>query len=92
MIDATEIAQAAAAQLFAMPVGTRVRLTLRSTGSNEHAWEGEITKMSEMGADLVGKRKANRTIMRNINTGVGFFIQMSGHRGTTFAVMAAEVI
>ena len=94
MNAATEIAQAAAATLFAMPVGSRVKLTLSnaSTGSSAKTWEGEITKTSAMGCDLLGKRNASRSIMRNVNTGVGFFIEMKGYRGTSFAVMAAEAI
>jgi hypothetical protein len=77
-----------AATKFALPVGTRVKLTLQ----NDRVWEGTIEKISAMGCDLIGKRNARRPVVRNVNSGVGFFIEMSGWKGRDFAVMSVETI
>lgn len=86
---AQQIAESAAAQLFALPAGTRVKLTFQT----DRTWEGEITKQGGIGCDLVGKRKAQRSIMRNVNTGIAYFIEMKGYRSAgDFVVMKVEIV
>lgn len=87
MTDATRTAQAAAETLFALPVGTRVKLTLQ----NDRTWDGEITEMRRLSCDLAGKRGASRSIIRNNNTHVGFFVG-GNDRSNAPAVMAIEVL
>jgi hypothetical protein len=86
---AQSLAESTAAKLFALPAGTRVRLTFQT----DRTWEGEITKQGGIGCDLVGKRKAHRSIVRNRNTGIAYFIEMAGHRSTgDWIVMGLEVL
>lgn len=86
---AQKIAEAAAAQLFALPAGTRVKLTFQT----DRTWEGEIVKQGEIGCDLVGKRKAQRSIVKNKNTGIAYFIEMRGYRSAgDLVVMMVEIL
>lgn len=85
---AQQIAETAAAKLFALPAGTRVKLMFQ----NDRVWEGEIVKQGAQGCDCVGRRNARRPIVRNENTGIAYFIEMRGYSAPTLVVMAVEVI
>lgn len=89
MNAATQVAQVAAEKLFALPAGTRVKLTFQT----DRVWEGQIAKMGARGCDLVGKRNAKRAVVRNVNTDIAYFIEMKGYRSADdFVVMAVEIV